>query len=261
MKTPVTFRSKVSRRIVTLFVACALLPVTILAVVSFYQVSSQLRHDSEKQLTLTSKNVGMDIFGRLEVLDSDLQVLSLQLKDRRPLMAGQAAQKHFSSLAVFASDGKELAHSGSELKFPQLSAAEKDHLLSGKSLLRVETCGDGQGSCAALLRVSGGESVERVLLKGEANPQYLWTAPGLPLGLQMAVLTASREVLFCSEQSDCGPASAFPASSHASGFFAYGAAGESYDAAYWKLLVKPRFLQEPWTIVVGQAHGEALAPM
>jgi len=73
------FRSKVAQRIVVLFVSCALLPVTILAAVSFYEVSSQLHEDTERQLMRASKNHAMAIYERLELLDSDLQLLAAQL--------------------------------------------------------------------------------------------------------------------------------------------------------------------------------------
>ncbi len=50
--------SKVARRIVLLFISCALLPVTLLAILSYYEVSSQLREQSQKELTQASKRQG-----------------------------------------------------------------------------------------------------------------------------------------------------------------------------------------------------------
>ena len=51
MKVDRTFlRSKVARRIFLLFITCALLPVTILAILSFQHVTRQLREQSEERL-------------------------------------------------------------------------------------------------------------------------------------------------------------------------------------------------------------------
>ena len=97
--------SKVARRIVILFVSCALLPVTILAAVSFYEVSSQLREESEKQLMRASKGQGMAIYERLETLDSDLQLLSSQPKELMPTATRKALQFKFEDLSIFAPDG------------------------------------------------------------------------------------------------------------------------------------------------------------
>ena len=100
-KSSAFIRSKLARRIVLLFISCALFPLAILGVVSFYEVSSQLREDSQRQLVRASKSQGMAIYERLELLDSDLQVLSSQVRERRSLATAQVAQGHFKGFAVF----------------------------------------------------------------------------------------------------------------------------------------------------------------
>ena len=56
MKTSDKFlRSKVAHRVVLLFISCALLPVTILAVVSYFEVSQQLRELSQKELSQATR--------------------------------------------------------------------------------------------------------------------------------------------------------------------------------------------------------------
>ena len=51
MKLDMTFlRSKVARRVFLLFVVCAMLPIFVLALISFRQVTEQLREQSRKQL-------------------------------------------------------------------------------------------------------------------------------------------------------------------------------------------------------------------
>src|SRR5436309_2821070 len=97
-----TFRhSKVARRIVLLFVSCALLPVTILAIVSYYEVSSQLRQQSQKELTQASKRQGMAVYERLEMLDSELQVLLAIQKEQHKLGSDRALPGHFRGLGLF----------------------------------------------------------------------------------------------------------------------------------------------------------------
>src|SRR5215831_16584134 len=120
-------RSKVSRRILILFVLCALLPLSILAVVSFYEVSSQLRAESQKQLTLASKNQGMEIYARLEMLDSDLQIVGLRWKDGHSLAADNALQAHFSRIAVYGGGEREIEHRGGAMEFLPLTQKEESH--------------------------------------------------------------------------------------------------------------------------------------
>ena len=102
MKWTTTFlRSKVARRIFVLFVSCALLPITILAAVSFYQVSQQLHAESRRQLMEMSESQGMLIDERLQSLDGDLQLISWQSKKDQLPDLGDPLKEHFSALAIF----------------------------------------------------------------------------------------------------------------------------------------------------------------
>src|SRR5690348_9992079 len=109
MKIRPTFtESRLARRIVLLFVLCALLPVTVLAVISFYEVTSQLRQASQKRLAQATKNHGMLIVEHLEMLDSDLQVIANQIEDGRAITVTHVSQEHLNGLAVFGPDGRWL---------------------------------------------------------------------------------------------------------------------------------------------------------
>src|SRR4051794_30091362 len=98
--TTAVVKSKVARRILLLFVACALLPVTVLAVLSFYQVSAQLREQSLKQLQHSSKTEGMAIFHNLEMADTDLQLLVSQTEDSTKEKANEVLEKHFLRVSL-----------------------------------------------------------------------------------------------------------------------------------------------------------------
>jgi hypothetical protein len=60
-----TFTSKVARRAFVLFVGCALLPVSVLAVISFRQVTAELHQQSERRLRQASKAVDLTLHKRL----------------------------------------------------------------------------------------------------------------------------------------------------------------------------------------------------
>jgi hypothetical protein len=67
-------RSRVARRIFVLFVGCALVPIVALTILSFYEVSNQLKSESQKQLQDSTKAGGFAIIERLTILDTQLQV-------------------------------------------------------------------------------------------------------------------------------------------------------------------------------------------
>ena len=51
-----SFRTRVARRITILFVICALVPVTVLSLVSYRQVAEQLHEQSRERLRQTGKS-------------------------------------------------------------------------------------------------------------------------------------------------------------------------------------------------------------
>ena len=76
------FRSRVARRVLLLFVLCALVPVTVLAAVSYTHVRSQLERQSRARLAEVSKNAGMAVMERLLFLEGKLAVLASTVRER-----------------------------------------------------------------------------------------------------------------------------------------------------------------------------------
>src|SRR5579885_182297 len=173
MKTSDKFlRRKVARRIVLLFISCALLPVTILAVVSYFEVSQQLLELSQKELTQATRRQGMEVYERLELLDSYLQVLAADVREHRQLTSSRVSEKHYQSIALFSADGKQIDGWGDRLTLPDIEPAQKNHLLSGKPLLTVVHTSDGLDR-ALLLRMADARDGE--LLVGAPESQYLFS--------------------------------------------------------------------------------------
>ena len=75
MKFDATFlRSKVARRIFTLFIVSALVPIFALAALSFRQVTGHFKQQTDKHLHQAGKAVGMAIFERLLALEAELEM-------------------------------------------------------------------------------------------------------------------------------------------------------------------------------------------
>src|ERR687890_2059424 len=90
---PLTFpstplRSRFGRRLLALFVGCALVPMAVLAVLSYRHVKQQLYRQSESRLQQANKALGQAIFERLLLLDATLKsippqaILQLAAKER-----------------------------------------------------------------------------------------------------------------------------------------------------------------------------------
>lgn len=71
------FRSKVARRIFMMFICCALLPLCVMALLAFSQVSEQLKEQCVEQLRNSTKAHGISIYERLLFVENDLQLIGL----------------------------------------------------------------------------------------------------------------------------------------------------------------------------------------
>jgi len=68
--------SRLARRIFWLFVVCALVPISALAIVSLLAVSSELQRESRRRLNQSSHDEGMAIYERLVLLDANLRLIA-----------------------------------------------------------------------------------------------------------------------------------------------------------------------------------------
>ena len=68
-------RSKFARRIFLLFVLCAIVPVAVVAVLSFTKVAAQLRDQSYSQSHIACEAIGMELYRRLTVAHEELRAV------------------------------------------------------------------------------------------------------------------------------------------------------------------------------------------
>src|SRR5687768_1482818 len=94
-----TFTSKVARRAFVLFIGCALLPISVLAILSFRQVTVELREQSERRLRQGSKAVGLALHKRLLALD-----IAVVHQDQDPLVDG--LERPFLGVVLITPDGR-----------------------------------------------------------------------------------------------------------------------------------------------------------
>jgi putative nucleotidyltransferase with HDIG domain len=251
-------RSKVARRIFVLFVCCALVPIVTLTVLSFYQVSNQLKNESQRQLQQSTKAEGYAVFERLTMLDNELQVASLQGMEGKPGQLSAGMSNHFQDVMVVENELESISLLGTAT----ITANAQSHLRSGKALIKTGACpGAGTGTCVVMMRLIDAQHPESGLLVGQINPSYLWGIDQLPADYVACVLDSVSRPLYCSGTETPPDIGTRGLSHNFSGFFQWTGNKTQYDAAYWSLLLKPRFAADPWTIVLSRSHEDTLAPM
>lgn len=252
-------RSRLARRIFWLFVVCALLPISMLALVSLISVSSELKQQSRRRLGQASRDEGVVIFERLVLLDANLRTLAANAK----FLAGSGKEEgafpsnletHFRGIALSSEDGTFRTLAGRPPQRPVLSVQEQDFVRSGKTLLSLQKCDDSR-PCIYLVFASKGLGARYDLVVGEVRPGFLWSSEEMPESMDLCILDQHEHPLFCPRNEPQVVAD------HASGDFEWKQGSQTYLGHYWKLPLKSRFFEDHWTVVASETSDAALSSL
>lgn len=266
MKVELSFlRSRLGHRIFWLFVVCALLPISLLAFVTWLNVTSQLREQNRRQLVQLTREVAMTVFERLGFLQDSLELVASEMQvnsgkgfSSADLSASSAnLTRQFNGVTLLTPSGKSQLLLGRTPPQVHFSGKEEKVLSEGKSILSTVPCEEAQ-LCILISRRPSADDT-RVTLVAEIKPSYLWNEEDLPADSDLCVLDASGRLLFCSGQA---PPS-FPAhiTKTSSGAFDWQAGGTAYLAQYWNLPLGGSFSTPHWTVVASQPTPDTLAPL
>ena len=274
MRVGFTFLSKkFARRILMLFVICALIPITGLAFVSFNQVTNQLEEQSQKRRHQASKAIGMEIFEHLSFFNMDMRDLANNIFfDENGLNASyiEPTEKHkaqFKNMAVVTNGGKYIPLFGEMHSFPpKPTNSEIQHLRSGKALISNQNDSGGHKTHLFMRILIDPSHPEQGGLLGEIDKEYLWgklKGYSLPLMTELTILDETDRVLF----STIPVKPSFPkqlfseGTGGISGQFDWEKEGKSFRANYWSIFLKGRFLLPKWTVVLSESRDSVFAPM
>jgi HD-GYP domain-containing protein (c-di-GMP phosphodiesterase class II)/HAMP domain-containing protein len=266
-------RSKVARRIFLLFVLCALMPVSLLAVLSLSHVTKQLHRQTLRRLHHECKAAGLTIIERLFFLETDLKMLvSNHQKGKEgpeTLLTDEVRKRlgeRFQSL-VLVNDGYGvhplLGISPFSLDMTErMTDQERLHIAAGKSLVRIRPKEGGSAELFMIravtpARPNGG------LLVGEIHSDYLWGGEGFVYPeTELFVLDQAGPVLFTTltEGLPLEPLQQSMQENPASGQFSWGAREGEYLAGYRTLFMLHDFLVS-WVLVRSQSKTDILEPI
>ena len=192
---------------------CAIVPLGMMALVSYFEVTSQLSRQADARLHQACRSAGMTLMERLALLESDLDLMGSLWRPEAPdARSFQDSAVHerisarFRWFSLQAEDGRILARNDPGVQ-PFLPTADEWKHLAGNNTL-VATRKESDGS----VRDFHGQACfhrrgERRILVGKINQDYLWGGEGfLPALTEIAVLGAAREVLFSSLTGGCSGA-------------------------------------------------------
>lgn len=268
MKIELTLlRGKVARRIFSRFVVSALIPIVLLAFLSFDQVNTLLVKQQHEQLRQASKQYGMALLGRLSLLNLQLEWVADHFRrqessaDRHAHDSTHAGGHQGFQRIVWIEDQEpapsSLPDGGRLVRYLQ---TEMDYLSKNGGILISDPRADAE-SAVYLLRLVDPRQPDRGALVGEIDLAYLWGDTDIfGEGMQVCVLNESNQFLFCSSQPFQLTADQLrEMDKSATGRLTW--RGSNYDlylANYWALFLQPRFLIPKWTVVASQAKTDTV---
>jgi diguanylate cyclase (GGDEF)-like protein len=277
---PAPLQSRFGRRLLLLFVGCAVLPVVVVAAVSYGHITRELRSQSERRLQQANAAMGLALYERLLLLDATLKSLPPRVvferdrergepDERRLLTMGLdlLASRRFLALEFVGDDGRRVPVFGQIEERPVLTPNDYDDLQANLPLVRALPHGSSPARTFLLRRLEHGTEIRGTLI-GEVSPDFLWgsLAASLPSpNTMIAVTDEASRVLFRSTQADL-VAQADPIVEAAPVVPARppqvpDSAGRAYVAASSPLLLDEVFSAPTWTLTLSETEDEVLGPL
>lgn len=264
-------KSRVGRNITALFVVCALIPLTAMAVLSLTQVSTQIREEAYHKIRYTVKSTGMSLKERLDTLETDLKLVAEHLQDRgNPLPKAMHARlsPRFTSL-VHLREGRDpepLVADSIPTKIGAVSEKDWTHLELGSSLLRAIP---GTRGVADSVLIRAVEPTNRTagLLVGRIKRNYLWYDKIIPEGGWLVVVDEGTGTRLFDATVDIAPGGLPPSEvlkaqskNPAGGRFLWSAGDKEFFAGYWLMFLDPSF-KANWAIVYSEDKDGVISPI
>src|SRR4030042_4277271 len=211
-------RSTVGRRILALFVCCALLPIGALAIVSYTQVNGQLSEQSQRRLQQAAKARGMSIVERLTFLETEMKMLavSYQVTSNHALMVSRKPfdllpGRRFKAIALFDGSGQVIPLYGKVDHVASFGEHELQKIFDGQTV--ITTLSPASHSPRILMmRSLRPKPLEGAFLMGEIDSAYLFgmsNASFLPEMTELCVADHNGTILGSSHE-DLPPLSIIP---------------------------------------------------
>jgi len=252
-------QSKVARRMLLLFVGCALLPMAAVALVVMTRGSARLEEESHRQLRRVAKARGLWMYERLQLLDSELELAGYQLRTDSTEAAASKAVLHFVSLAVTREGAEPVSLVGDAIPQQELTKRQRAHLESGKPLIRILP-GPHVAKRVWLGRsVASADGISSILW-GEIQNEFLFETESLPESRRLCVLDEESDLVSSSTADWMELRSALVVSTSSRSFDWY-EDGEPFVAAGWQLFLDARFGSPGWIVVMSEDRESLLAPI
>jgi diguanylate cyclase (GGDEF)-like protein len=250
MQRTAQFGTRITRRVVTLFMLCALLPVAVTLVLAYDRVQGALLSQRIGMLRGMASGYGGALLDRLGVAESLSEHVATEIAFGRP-PRGAAYESYFREAVVL---HPGVARTAFGQPGEQLEAIGR----GTRQLLVVRA---GAAEAAVWLVVAGAAGPPIAL---ELNPTFLWGEPqDLPFLTDVCILDAKAAPMHCSRPlSESGLLAVRQRLAlQSKGEADWEDNGARFLASFGEMFLRGRYAANSWTVVAAQPEEYALAPV
>jgi len=262
-------RGTVAKRILGLFLVCALLPIGSLAVLSLWEMTGNLKEQTDRRLHQASKNVNTGILQGLHSLKGELEVLSLSPEGLLKQSSGAPGEttlstlnQHFLGLTLFREGGMAETLFGTPCSFPPPTEGRDKHLADGNAYLFVQELPGAPPNVYMAVSSDQLRAGERILV-GQIHPMYLEEIieSVMPAETDLAILDSTGAVLYGQKplSADVTRRVVDELRRTYSGQFEWTGGGDTVLVNYRSVFMQGPYLSGNWTVVVSQSKKDAFA--
>lgn len=258
-------RNKVARRILISFVLAALIPIGILGLLSFQQVSRQLHDQTATSLHKSCRDYSLRLLDRLTLVESALRMVARRVEksdkgfhlntlERQQSLVGQ-----FDSLTVVAQDGEKTSLLGKDNFIPDLTVLEMQEIGSGITRIKSNS-GLKPASGRIWMAINLIEArPEAGILMAELKPGPIWEAEDFEPNT-LWVMDQTQQLLFVSDP-DVGlpPEAKMGFLKAHSGQFTWKNGDDTYVGEYRRIAMESFFFAPDMIVVLAQPEKFAYA--
>jgi diguanylate cyclase (GGDEF)-like protein len=237
-------RSRLGRRLLLLFIGCALIPTCAVAFLSFLSVTNQLTQESHERLSALAGATGKTLYDRLTFFETDLRrqgpgllACAVGRASLRGAECGEALLYAAEGVGLLA-QGAVRGLSGEAAAVEHFAPAGLPALGAGQSVLVAR---GGRTEPLRLYLVHRPESARGVLLLVRLSTSYLWSradADGLPGKVSLSLFDQEAGVVL-------GPLED----------------GVPVLTADWTLPRTHRFQLPSWRVMMSEPRADVIAPV
>ena len=261
-------RTRVARRVLSLFVLGSLFPIALLVALSYRAVSSQLESQSEQRLADVTDIASQSLLDRFDFFHSWLRGVGV-LGTVGVGRAGDPGSASFTDVVpggieglALEEDGRVRTITGTVGQLPPLGAEDGEQLATGRPLVKAAVGIDGASpSIFMALRTQPGDP-DRGVLWARITGDSLWATTILWASTStvqdLCILDAGSRPFHCNRgEGSRLPAAVPPVGSRESntGLLDVEMGTEDYKAGWREVYLPPTYGTPSWTVVVSESRS------